>query len=86
MNEPDLEEIVYPNPLTGDRLWIKYPELSKKEYWLYIPTGQLIQHGFLPRERQYIELNDALKTQSICILRIKIGDETISQTIIINQN
>ena len=78
----DIEEIAYPNPLTGDVLWIKDPEQKNMEYWLYMPTGQLIQHGTISGEKQSIRINDAVKEQSMFILRIKLDNAYFSQTII----
>jgi len=77
-----LEGSAYPNPLTGDELWIKDPEQKNKEYWLYMPTGQLIQHGTISGNKQSIKINDAVKKQSIFILRIKIDNTYSSQTIV----
>ena len=67
--------IVYPNPLTGNMIWLKNVDSHNTKYQIFSITGKLLQEGALNDPTSFIDLSEPARHENSFILKIIRGKE-----------
>ncbi len=76
---------VFPNPLSGNSIFISGLEDAQSKYSIYSIDGKLLQSGVIDKNLQEIVINNSAKRRSTFILKI-IGNSEISTHLIITDD
>ncbi len=79
---PEKNIKVYPNPVSGNVLWVEGLKNAESQYSIFSLDGKLIQRNILPRGENKILLEDKAVNLSIFIL--KVSQDNVDHNIIIN--
>jgi hypothetical protein len=67
--------IVYPNPLTGNMIWLKNYDSHNTIYQVFSIKGKLLQEGALNDSSSFIDLSEPARHENSLILKIVSGKE-----------